>query len=178
MTQYSHRLRLAHGHANDESPVSEEGPASGLRSVYVHPGQMFASSVPHAITTILGSCVAVCLWDPRTGAGGMNHYVLPYRVLDQGRSGRFGDVALRSLVERMESLGAARSDLSAKVFGGASLLGDAKPPREPIGAKNVALALDMLKDAGIQVVAKDVYGDTGRKLVFHTNDGTAWVRRL
>src|SRR5260370_577160 len=91
-------------------PAEEPGDRS---SVYLHPGQMFASTEPCVVTTILGSCVAICLWDPSTGVGGANHYLLPYQVREGQSSARFGNVAVRGLIEKVLALGAVTRNLQA-----------------------------------------------------------------
>jgi chemotaxis protein CheD len=149
-------------------------------SVYLYAGQVFASDAPCEIATVLGSCVSVCLVDPKRGIGGANHYLLPVPVAGAGASPRFGLAAIAQLVERMLALGSARSDLHAKVFGGASLLPGGSREEEVgnLGAQNVALARRALADASIPIAAEDVGGNRGRKVVFRTDEGVVWVRKL
>ncbi len=156
---------------------SARAPDTGARpQVYLHAGQLAVASAPTAIVTVLGSCVAVCLWDPATRVGGVNHFLLPHHV-ERERSARFGNVAVPALVEAVVRAGAARSGLVAKVFGGASVLGG--PPRaRRLGDENAALALHLLDQARIPVLDRDLGGDRGRKLVFVSDQGTAWVKLL
>lgn len=152
-------------------------PDSGGRAqVYLHAGQLAVAARPTAITTILGSCVAVCLYDRSTGIGGMNHFLLPYHV-ERDRSARFGTVAVPALVEEVLRAGATRGGLVAKIFGGASVIGAFKTSRN-LGEENAALARRLLEEAGIPVLDQDIGGTKGRKLIFHVDDGTAWVRQL
>lgn len=151
-------------------------PDPGERSsVYLHGGQVAVAGEPTAITTVLGSCVAVCLYDPVARLGGMNHFLLPHHV-ERERSPRFGTVAVPQLVEALVEAGASRAELKAKVFGGSSVL-DAFRHRN-LGDENASLALRLLEEAGVAVVEQDLGGQRGRKLIFHTDDGTAWVRHL
>jgi len=145
---------------------------------YVHVGQLFASAEPRVVTTILGSCVSVCLWDPQAGVGGLNHFLLPQAVENGISSARFGNVAIRRLLEEIAGLGAQVARLKAKVFGGASVIDAFQSPQNTLGMQNVALARSVLQDAGIPMVAEDVGGAQGRKLVFQTRDGSAWVRKI
>jgi chemotaxis protein CheD len=149
----------------------------GYASHYLPPGQIVASAAPSVITTIVGSCVAVCLTDPEAGVGGINHYLLPERIGTES-SLRYGVVAIPRLIERVLALGAAKDRLEAKVFGGASVVGALTRRGDHLGAKNARLAFELLRAQAIRVVAHDVGGDRGRKVVFHSDDGTAWVRRL
>lgn len=150
--------------------------AGGRRHTYLHAGQLAVAAAPDAITTVLGSCVAVCLYDPVTRIGGVNHFLLPHHV-ERERSARFGTVAVPQLIEAVVSAGAARGRLVSKVFGGASVIVAFRATRR-LGDENWQLALRLLEDAGIPVLDKDVGGQKGRKLIFHLDDGAAWVRQL
>jgi chemotaxis protein CheD len=158
-------------------PKSAPGSGGDLPAIHVLPGQLDASIQPRRFTTVLGSCIAVCLWCPRLRAGGMNHFVLPNRAGEEFGA-KFGNVAIPQLIGRMGDLGCRTSDLHAKLFGGASMLSRAKAAGETVGDKNAKLALDMLRVAGIPVVAHDLGGQRGRKVEFHSADGTAWVKLL
>jgi chemotaxis protein CheD len=145
------------------------------RRVYLPPGRLLAAEGCVEVTTILGSCVAVCLWDEAKGLGGVNHFLLPAGL---PASPRFGDAAVPLLIERLLELGAGRSRLRAKVFGGASVLDAFRGEAEPLGARNVKAARERLSDAQIRVVGEDVGGMFGRKLVFDVQTGKAWVRAI
>lgn len=148
----------------------------GRTQRYLHAGEVAVAAQPTAVVTVLGSCVAVCLHDPRTGIGGVNHFLLPHHV-ERERSARFGTVAVPELVAAVLRAGASRAGLVAKVFGGAGVLGGSSRGRR-LGEENAALALRLLDEAGIPVLDRDVGGVRGRKLVFLTDVGTAWVRHL
>jgi chemotaxis protein CheD len=148
---------------------------------YLHPGQLQACGEPSVLTTILGSCVSVCLWDPGAGAGGMSHIVLPEPLDPRDASLRFAAAAHDGLVASVLALGARRERLRAKLFGGAFILADpaeAGPAAPPLGLRNVEAARRLLARATIPIVSEDVGGSRGRKLVFHTHDGAAWVKAL
>ncbi len=156
---------------------SGRAPDTGTRpQLYLHAGQLAVAAEPSAIVTVLGSCVAVCLWDPGSRVGGVNHFLLPHHV-ERERSARFGTVAVPQLVDAVVRAGASRSGLVAKVFGGASVLG-AGPRTRRLGDENAALALHLLEEARIPVLDRDVGGERGRKLVFVSDEGTAWVKLL
>ena len=159
-----------------ERPNSAAPDTAGRAQVYLHAGQLATACAPTAITTVLGSCVAVCLHDPSTGVGGMNHFLLPHPV-GRERSARFGNVAVPELVDAVVRAGAARAPLVAKVFGGASVIGAFRGSRN-LGEKNVQLALRLLEEARIPVLDQDVGGARGRKVIFIVDQGTAWVRQL
>jgi chemotaxis protein CheD len=158
-------------------PTVTQVPDQGNRpQVYLHAGQLIATVSPTAITTVLGSCVAVCLHDPVTRVGGMNHFLLPMHV-ERDRSPRFGNVAVPQLVEEVLRAGASRRTLVAKVFGGASVIAAITHGRR-LGEENAALAVRLLEEARIPVLDRDVGGSRGRKVVFLADEGTAWVRQL
>ena len=155
------------------------GPAVGNRhKAYLLPGQLYVSAEPCQIKTILGSCVAICLWDQWRGAGGMNHFLLPSSREGQPASLRYGDEATRVLLELLDGLGCQPPNLCAKIFGGAALFQSRDRYGVSLGAKNVAAALSLMKSAGIPVVAQETGGLQGRKLIFNTDDGVAWTQKI
>ena len=157
----------------DDSPL-----AIGERAFYLHPGQLHAAPAPAVITTVLGSCVAVCLYVAARGIGGINHYLLPHHAGGQDASSRFGPTAIRQLLDTVVRLGASPASLEAKLFGGACVLEPAASGKRNLGAQNVALARELLAESRIPVRAEDVGGTRGRKLIFRVDDGAAWVRTL
>lgn len=144
---------------------------------YLHAGQIFTTSEATQVTTILGSCVAVCLWDRNLEIGGINHFLLPDWAGRGRASPRFGNVSIASLIEQMVANGCRLEDFEAKIFGGAMILGDGDP-EAALGTKNVEVARELLGGEGIPVVAEDSGGQSGRKLIYHTDTGAAWVKRL
>jgi chemotaxis protein CheD len=168
---------------DEPAAVSERVPkvaADGRarKSVQLYAGQLVASAEPSMVTTILGSCVAVCLWDRGKAIGGINHFLLPDKVGGDQFSARFGSVACKRLIERMAGLGSVPHDLQAKVFGGASVLDAFRGGTQQLGAKNVEMALAVLAHERIAVVATDVGGRFGRRLVYFTDTGAAWVKTI
>ena len=150
----------------------------GRQRVYLLPGQLHASAGPCQIRTILGSCVSICLWDRRSLAGGMNHFLLGASREGQPASFRFADAATAELLKKLVRLGCRTPDLTAKIFGGAALFQKQNRYAASLGAKNVAAALQLMKDAGIPVAAQETGGTQGRKVVFNTDDGAAWSQRI
>jgi chemotaxis protein CheD len=151
------------------------GACPPARRLYLPPGRLYVSSEPHQVTTILGSCVAVCVWDVQAGIGGMNHFLLPEGVPP---SPRFGYWAVPLLIEGVLELGAPRARLRAKIFGGGCVLEAFRGDSRPLGARNVEMARERLRAEGIPIVLEDVGGDLGRKLVFEIQTGNAWTRLI
>lgn len=142
---------------------------------HLYPCMIFWHPQEYAVTTILGSCVALCLRDPVTGEGGMNHYMLPLWNGEGLPTPKYGNVAIENLIGRFRNR--SRGRLEAKLFGGAFVLGAASGTFT-VGDRNVAVAREMLSDAGIPVVAEDVGGTFGRKIIFDTRTGVVLVSRL
>jgi chemotaxis protein CheD len=162
----------------EEAREVDESSSNERSSLYLHPGQIFASSEPTAVKTILGSCVAVCLWDCVRRQAGMNHYLLPYGIGEGPAGARYGNVALERLIRKLLELGSRKQDLQAKLFGGACVIEAFKNKGTHLGRKNVKVARRLLAEEEIPVTSEDVGGGRGRKLIFHSDDGTVWVKRL
>ncbi len=161
------------------SEMSDGDPVLGARQrAYLLPGQLHASAEPCQISTILGSCVAVCLFDPSRLAGGMNHFLLPRSRKSEPDSLRFADTATVALLEKLLALGCRLENITAKIFGGSALFRGQDRYPESLGAKNVAAAIQLMENASIPIVAQETGGDHGRKVVFDTDDGVAWSRRV
>ncbi|VAW26527.1 Chemotaxis protein CheD [hydrothermal vent metagenome] len=140
------------------------------KTYYLYPSSIFSSRELYHITTLLGSCVAVCLYDRRQQFGGMNHFMLPLWNGNGLASPKYGNIAILQLVQKMESLGSNRSDLVAKVFGGASVL-DVRTDLFNVGERNVDISMSELNTLKIRVVASSVKGDKARKIIFNTFTG-------
>jgi len=129
------------------------------------------------ITTLLGSCVAVCLWDSSLACGGMNHYMLPLWNGEGLPTPKYGNVAIEKLIENLLQFGCERRNLVAKCFGGASLFADPTGIMR-IGARNIAVAEELLEIHRIPIIAKEVGGLQGMKVIFNTKSGVALVGRF
>jgi chemotaxis protein CheD len=141
---------------------------------FLYPGQVFATRDPIVISTILGSCAAVCLWDRHKRAGGMNHYLLPEGEAEGPNRLRYGNVANPELLRQVLALGCEMRNLQAKVFGGSSAF--AVNLSQSVGTRNVDLAESFLRSAGIPIVEKEVSGKHGRRLVFQVVDGITTIK--
>jgi chemotaxis protein CheD len=145
-------------------------------AVKVLPGEWFVADEPLLITTTLGSCIAVCLWDRVRRVGGLNHFLLPDGGGSDDHSGRYGSFAMELLVNAMMKRGAARGALEAKVFGGGQVIGGMSSLN--VGQRNAQFALDYLRAERITVLAQDVGDIYPRKVCFLPATGRALVKRL
>jgi chemotaxis protein CheD len=146
--------------------------------IYLYPGDLVVSAEPAVVSTVVGSCVSVFLWDARRKQGGMNHYLLPQSPRPDETSTRFGGAAIRILFQRLANLGSEPAALVAKVFGGAQVLQVSRQNPNHLGLQNVEVALEELRQQRVPVLASDVGGSRGRRVVVHTDDGGAWVKEL
>ncbi|MGD0212301.1 MAG: chemotaxis protein CheD [Terriglobales bacterium] len=153
----------------------ERGDANGTRH-FLYPGQVFATRDPIIISTILGSCAAICLWDRHKKAGGMNHYLLPDGVNEGPNRLRYGNAANSELLQRVLALGCEVRNLQAKIFGGSSAF--SADPSQSVGSRNVELAESFLQSAGIPIVERDISGKRGRRLAFQIIDGVTTIRNF
>ena len=136
-------------------------------------GDYAISRDPDAVlSTVLGSCIAVCMYDPDTGIGGMNHFLLPSRDGAEGANVRYGAYAMELLINGLLKQGANRGALRAKMFGGASMMGNLRD----IGGSNSAFARQFLRDEGIPCTAESVGGTSARRVKFWPVSGR--VRQL
>ncbi len=144
---------------------------------FLQPGHLLVSATPLSVTTILGSCVTVCLWDPQKKVGGLNHFMLPILAGSITASARFGNVAMDELLEKMRAAGARLPFLQARVFGGACMFTQMQSESH-LGAKNAEFALNYLTRRAIEVLQVDVGGNRGRKLIFDTETGAACLNQI
>jgi chemotaxis protein CheD len=150
-----------------------------MLEVFLSQSQIFSDIRPHRLSTVLGSCVAVCLWDQRLKFGGMNHYMLPMWNGAGLASPKYGNIAIPKLIEQMNALGGNSQDYIAKVFGGGNVMGDEdKPYIYQIGTRNAEHAIHMLTYENIPVVAQKLRPNNGLKITMDTGTGEVLVRNV
>jgi chemotaxis protein CheD len=108
----------------------------------------------------------------------MNHYLLPYWSANENASTRFGNVAIEYLIRKILALGGSKEGLQGKLFGGASINQELRGKEMDLGSKNIEVALNLLSSEGIPIVASDVGGTRGRKVVLDTFNGIVFVKQL
>ena len=138
-----------------------------MKKLYLFPGKIILSTEPAEITTILGSCVAIAIFDPTTKMGGLIHYLLDEPGKGEAASPRYGSYALPSLLKMMSDRGANMKRLQAKVYGGASVLGNMNIGKG-IGSTNADVAWKILEQYKIPVLEQNTGGTRGRRIVFNT----------
>jgi chemotaxis protein CheD len=175
-------LPQKHGAHALTGPISAESEASSSPiSHFLHAGQVYVSARSESIVLILGSCVAVCVWDPINAIGGATQYLLPAWEGRGTSSPRYGNVAIPSLLQKLADARANREQLRAKVFGGGCLIGikrDGSANIDHLGNRNAEIAREILAKGRIPVVASDVGRNRGQRIVFRTDTGEALVQEL
>ena len=132
---------------------------------FIQAGYIFVSPNPTLISAVLGSSVAVCVYDRKQKFGGMNHFQLPSIEKEDKATACYGNVATFALIRMMFEKSSKWKHLEAQIFGGSH---NPKISPQNIGQKNVVVARKLLAKAHIQVVSEDVGGEKGRKIVFST----------
>ena len=151
-------------------------PALGTQAIRLLPADYMATDAPVALVTLLGSCVAACLYDPALQLGGMNHFMLPGGDINDATSARYGVNAMELLINDLLKRGARRQRLQAKVFGGGNVLSGFHS--DPIGTRNANFVQAYLAAEGIPVVASDLGDNQARKVCFFVQSGRSLVKRL
>lgn len=148
-------------------------------AVKILPGEYYVTGRNMVLVTTLGSCVAACIRDRTSGIGGMNHFMLPGDTDGGGlvsSSSRYGAYAMEMMINELLKMGAKRSNLEAKVFGGGSVLRGFKVGN--VGERNVDFTLAYLNTENIDLVAQDVLDNYPRKVYFFPNSGRVLVKKL
>ena len=150
--------------------------------ITIHPGEFFATREDTIISTVLGSCVAVGLYDAQARLGGLNHFMLPEELgkIDIVRSpnAKYGMYAMELLINDLLKLGSKKSALAAKVFGGGAVLRFTNGGSSKIPGNNIDFAFEYLKKEGIPVTASDVGGQEPRKIFFFAQTGKVLLKRI
>lgn len=144
-----------------------------LPQVRISIGEVRSSATPSVLKTLLGSCVAVCLYDPECGRGGINHISLPGN--SSKPDARFAVHAMELLINELMNLGCNRKRLVAKAFGGANILGCI---RVPVGSKNADFVTGFLAEEQIPLLAHRLGGVAALEVHFRTDTGYVLLRTL
>jgi chemotaxis protein CheD len=152
-------------------------PTFNATAIKILPGEHYVTQSPEEmIVTVLGSCVSACIRDASAGVGGMNHFMLPESSNGEwgkvSASLRYGNFAMERLINDLIKLGGRRSHLEIKVFGGANVLRNGAA----VGSKNSEFIEEYLKEEGLPIAARHLYGAHPRRV--HYFPGTGKVSML
>jgi chemotaxis protein CheD len=135
------------------------------RDYFLKPGFIYLPDRPTTISTVLGSSVAVSLYDRSHKTGGMNHFLFPYIERRRKTTAQYGNIAVLTLIRMMTANGSDISNLEAQIFGGAF---NREYSKKDIGKDNLQIARHMLAGKKIKIVSEDTGGELGRKIIFNT----------
>jgi len=138
-----------------------------MNTFYLYPGKFAAFKEETIISTLLGSCVAVALYDPVAKVGGLNHYLLPDGLPEDRPSGRYGIHAIPLLIDECVRLGADRKRLQAKIYGGGNVISITSVV-DGIGNRNIEIAQRMMAENNIRIVEQNVGGESARTIKLNT----------
>jgi len=142
----------------------------------IKPGEFYVSDQEIVITTVLGSCISVCAYDPTTGFGGMNHFMLPDNSHHSNpvRCTRYGMFAMEQLINELMKKGSICENLHLKVTGGGEMLQGVSA----IGKENINFIEKFIADENLHLVSSDTGGDQGRRVAFFPSSGKMLVNKM
>ena len=150
--------------------------------ITIYPCEFFSTHGDELISTVLGSCISVTLYDEKNGFGGMNHFMYANQLHDiDGECamlGRYGEFAIQLLLDDMMKKGAERQYLKAKVIGGRNIFNLPPEAGIQIGDMNIKFAFDYLQKEKIPIVASDTGGIYPRKIYFDPKTSKVWLKRI
>ena len=155
-----------------------------LPEVYVQPGEALIVKEPTIMRTQLGSCVGITFSIPRLQVGALCHPMLPnFPVMQRpgsvSKAGhRYVDFVIRDLARQFDSLGAHRTEIQVKLFGGGDVLSMGNDSSRPtVGQLNCEVALKVLDEEGFSIVASSLRGNCGVNIIFNTGTGEVLLQR-
>ncbi|MBF0353345.1 MAG: hypothetical protein HQM11_20125 [SAR324 cluster bacterium] len=148
--------------------------------LYLYPGEVLVTPDPVVISTLLGSCVAVCLWDEQRKIGGMNHVVYPGTTDPAKLTTQYANAATFILYEELLKAGAGKKRLTARIFGGANrlILADSRRDSISAGPQNIEVTIKVLRKLNIPLINQDTGGSRGRKILFDVSSGKIFMEYL
>lgn len=168
---------------NFEAPISYYDQRFSVDAIKLLPGQYFVTSQDKMLVTVLGSCVAACMFDPITGVGGMNHFMLPnvnktageFEKV-QGMAAKYGVHAMEVLINELIKVGASKKRLKAKVFGGGRVVPSFV--QSDVGRFNAEFVTQFLNTEKIPIIASDLCETYARKIYFFPTNGNVFMKRI
>jgi chemotaxis protein CheD len=153
----------------------------GRKVIVLKPGDFHATRDGEVLYTVVGSCIATCIYDSQRTIGGMNHFMVPGLLhpndLLTSDLGRYGMFAMELLIGELIKLGAQRKDLQAKLFGGGHVLKFRQRDGD-ITESNIQFAKKFLELEGIPLIKHDLGGTIGRKLLFFSDTSRVLLKRF
>jgi chemotaxis protein CheD len=157
-------------------------PRVGHWAAKLVPGDFYVTKHDEVLLTVLGSCVSVCIRDPLTGIGGMNHFMLPRPPAHEkeqwhgisGTATRYGTASMEQLIGNIIKKGGERSRLEVKLFGGGRVLAGVTD----VGRQNIEFAQEFMQTEQLKITSQDLGGPWPRQIQYYPRSGRVRVRRL
>lgn len=150
--------------------------------IFLQPGDLFVADADYRLRTILGSCVSITLWHPPSQTGGMTHSLLPTRGISSpshALDGRYGDEALKIILDQFKQAGITVAQCEAKVFGGGNMFpGHVHSRSINVGQRNGIAAKSLLQKNGIPLKSEHLFGIGHRQVVFDVANGDVWSKQV
>jgi len=153
-----------------------------LPTVYLKPGEMYISSKPTLVSTVLGSCVSVTMFNRRLKIGAICHGMLPSGTGDDiiipgsADALKYVDRSIATMFSQYERFGVERHEIEVKLFGGADVISSSRAAS--VGTQNVQTAIEIIKSNGLHFTSSCVGGVSGRKIIFYTHTGEVLLKHL
>jgi len=148
------------------------------QDVFLMPGDLFFGGAPARVSTLLGSCVAIVLWNPKRHIGGMCHYLLPTgRPRDDGKPGAYADIAMAKLVDAVTRAGSRPVEYRTTLVGGGHMFPGLRRDSIPeVGERNVSVGRTLLARGGFTLHREDTGGEGHRHVDFDLATGEVHIR--
>ncbi|RKZ08850.1 hypothetical protein DRQ05_00775 [bacterium] len=157
-----------------ENPINDVDPAKNGNGIHVAIGNVIIGEPPDVFVVILGSCIALALYDPKSRIGGMTHILLRG---DEGGNKRYSGPATRELISKLRVRVGQDAALVAKIAGGSSNpLSIDSPVFRNLGKQTMLHVVSILVDEGIDIFGMHVGGYEGRNIFFKLEDGSLWIK--
>ncbi|HPO50125.1 MAG TPA: chemotaxis protein CheD [Spirochaetota bacterium] len=150
--------------------------------ISIGPGEYYTTNQDVIIQTVLGSCVAVCLFTEADDFCGMNHFMLPGDVsknnIEDCDAGRYGMYSMEILINSLLKKGVDKKLIKAKVFGGGNVIDFKTAMKSRVGDNNVTFILAFLEEEKIPIVSNHLGGDNARKILFFQEDKRVLLKKI
>jgi chemotaxis protein CheD len=149
-----------------------------LPVLFLKPGEMYFGETPALVTTVLGSCVAIILYNRRFRLGAVCHSMLPAGTCDD-EGFKYLNCAIHEMLDRFLARGIGSTEIEAKLFGGGDVLmtKGGNGSNKTVGRQNIETALELVKREGLKLTSCDLGGGSGRKILFYTDTGEVLLKR-
>jgi chemotaxis protein CheD len=150
------------------------------KEVFLHPGQFYFGGSSAQIGTLLGSCIAICLWHPILKIGGMCHFVLPnaHDPKSIGLDGRYAEDAMEMFRQSVRMKNTTMKEYHGLIYGGGNMvMGLAKADEDTIGMRNAGVAMELLAADKVAIMVVDVGETWSRRISFNVATGEVNVKK-